>query len=422
MARYEFKLPDMGEGVSEGEIVCWHVRPGQFVTEDQPMVDVMTDKATVTIGAPKAGKIVETRGAVGEVVQAHAVLVVFELDGKPSGAERADRGEAKKDGVRFATAVGDLRDNLPGIDESASARDKPLATPATRKLARDLGVDLRMVAPTGPSGRVTSQDVRAAGPPPADAPASVGTRADAPDSASSRAAAGEERTPLKGVRRKTFENVTRSKQTAAHFTMVEECDVTALKELRERLKAPALERGVKLSFLPFIVKAVVHSLRLHPILNAAFDEVTQEIVTRRYYNIGIATATDNGLLVPVLKNADKLALLEIGREIQRLAADARSGRIKVDELAGGTFTITSLGDRGGLFATPIIHFPEVAILGIHRMKQKPLVRGQQIVIGDVMLMSLSFDHRLIDGHVAAAFTYDVIGCLERPETLLLEMA
>jgi pyruvate dehydrogenase E2 component (dihydrolipoamide acetyltransferase) len=413
MARFEFKLPDIGEGVYEGEIVTWHVSPGQVVAEDQPVVEVMTDKATVTIGAPKAGTIVETRGAVGDVVNVNSVLVVFEV-------EHGDNGSA------VASAVGDLRDDLPGMDavqpSAANAQrrpmDKPLATPAIRKLARELHVDLSAVEPTGPEGRVTEQDVRAR--------AAGGDRSPAVVEASeARPLLGspdlEERIALKGVRKKAFENVARSKRTAAHFTVVEECDVTALKLLRDRLKAPAADKGVKLTFLPFIVKAVVHALERHPILNATFDEATQEIVVRRCFNIGIATATDNGLLVPVVKDADKLTLLETAREILRLADDARGGRIKVDDLAGGTFTITSLGDRGGLFATPIIHYPEVAILGIHRMKQKPIVRAGQIVIGDIMMMSLSFDHRLIDGFAASAFTYDFIGSLERPETLLLDM-
>jgi pyruvate/2-oxoglutarate dehydrogenase complex dihydrolipoamide acyltransferase (E2) component len=216
--------------------------------------------------------------------------------------------------------------------------------------------------------------------------------------------------------------MSRSKQTAAHFTFVEECDVTALKELRQRLKAPAADQGVNLTFLPFIIKATVHALRRHPSLNAAFDEATQEIVTRRYYNIGVATATEGGLVVPVIKEAGERSLADLAREIDRLSDEARKGRLKLEDLTGSTFTITSLGQQGGLFATPIIHFPEVAILGVHQMKRKPVVRGDQIVIGDVMLLSLSFDHRLIDGHIGAAFAYDLIALLEHPETMFLDMA
>lgn len=458
MARYEFKLPDIGEGVTEGEIVAWLVKPGDVVTEDQPMVEVMTDKATVTITSPKAGKILELRGDVGEIVQVHSVLVVYDLAGeaaaeapaaKPNG--QSTNGATKTDDGPAATAVGDIREDLPGMRlvspspaKAAPAggatggavqgyfNEKPLATPATRKRARDLGIDLRTVAPTGPGGRVTKDDVEkasrasteAAAPAPA-APAVQAPPAHAPMRITPPAgteAALEERMPLKGVRKKIFENMARSKQTAAHFTFVEECDVTALKDLRARLKPQAEAQGVKLSFLPFIVKAVVAALKKHPTLNAAFDETTQEIVLRKYFNIGIAASTDAGLMVPVVKNADRLSILEIAREIQRLGESAKAGKVKIEDLQGSTFTITSLGQTGGLFATPIINFPEVAILGVHQMKQKPVVRDGEIVIGEVMLLSLSFDHRLIDGHVGAAFAYDVIGYLENPDRLFLEMA
>jgi pyruvate/2-oxoglutarate dehydrogenase complex dihydrolipoamide acyltransferase (E2) component len=234
-------------------------------------------------------------------------------------------------------------------------------------------------------------------------------------------AALEERTPLKGIRKRIFENMSRSKQKAAHFTFVEECDVGALKELRKRLKPAAEKQGTNLTFLPFIVKAVVLALRRHPTLNQTFDESSQEIVTRRYYNIGIAAATEAGLVVPVVKNASERSLLDIAKEIDRLAEDARKNRLKLEDVQGSTFTITSLGAQGGLFATPVINFPEVAILGVHQMKKKPVVKNDQIVIGEVMLLSLSFDHRLVDGHVGAAFAYELIGLLENPESMFLEM-
>jgi pyruvate dehydrogenase E2 component (dihydrolipoamide acetyltransferase) len=439
MARYEFRLPDIGEGVTEGEIVGWLVAPGDFVTEDQPMVEVMTDKATVTISAPKSGKVLETKAQVGEVVKVHAVLIVFDLEA--GGAERVEparaalgavpavgNGAARRSEGNAATAVGDIREDLPGVGlmrakEAAGGaapsgdgywNEKPLATPATRKLARDLGLDLRAVQPTGTGGRVTSEDVRAKVPATSPEPSVPVRPHAAPD-------VREERTPLRGVRKKIFENMALSKRTMAHFTFVEECDASALKRLRERLKPKALGQGVNLTFLPFVVKAVVAALRKHPSLNATFDERTQEIVTRRYYNIGIAAASEAGLVVPVVKDADELSLLEIARRIERFGEEARSGRLRLEDLQGSTFTITSLGQKGGLFATPIIHYPEVAILGIHQIKQKPVVRDGQIVVGDVMLVSLSFDHRLIDGHVAAEFAYEVIGYLEQPETLLLEM-
>lgn len=473
MKTYEFKLPDIGEGVTEGEIVKWLISPGDAVKEDQPIVEVMTDKATVTITAPKAGKVLETRGEVGGIVPVHAVLVVFDLGG--DGATVAPpAASSEKKSEPAATAVGDIKESLPGMNLMSSApapahsnghaktagyfNEKPLATPATRALARELGVDLRVVPPTGPNGRVTKDDVRSVGQPssPATTMAPVAQRVpvlhpsseptpgaaepsapspsprtiaepSSPAPATSRApvkisTASEERIPLRGVRKRIFEGMSRSKHTAAHFTFVEECDVTALKELRARLKPAADKEGVKLTFLPFIVKAVVAALKKHPMLNSAFDESTQEIVVRRYYDIGIASATEAGLIVPVVRSADRKSILDVARDIARLGEDTKAGKVNPVDLGGSTFTITSLGAQGGLFATPILNFPEVGILGVHQMKQKPVVRDGQIVIGDVMLLSLSFDHRIIDGHVGAAFAYEIIGYLQDPDRLFLEMA
>jgi pyruvate dehydrogenase E2 component (dihydrolipoamide acetyltransferase) len=453
MARWEFKLPDIGEGVTEGEIVAWHIKTGDVIKEDAPMVDVMTDKATVTITSPRAGRIVSTGGAIGEVVAVHAVLVVFELDGAGASAGAASSGSAapKLDEGPAATAVGDIKESLPGMSRpSASATapvvagaaagyfsDKPLATPATRKLARDKNVDLRTIPPTGPQGRVTRSDVELF----LQSPSAKSNGAPAPVSAAQGDAAAaaprhepvrivppagaasalEERVPFAGMRRRISQKMSQSKHTAAHFTFVEECDVSRLKELRARLKPQAEARGVRLTFLPFIVKATVAALKKHPILNSALDESTNELVYRKYFNIGIAASTDAGLMVPVVKDADRLSLLGVAKEIERLAADAKAGKSRAEDMGGSTFTITSLGMQGGLFATPIINFPEVGILGVHRIKEKPVVRDGQIVIGEEMLLSLSFDHRIVDGHVGAAFAYDIIGYLQDPDTLLLDL-
>ena len=471
MARWEFKLPDIGEGVTEGEIVNWLVKPGDVVKEDQPMVEVMTDKATVTITSPKAGTIAELRGKPGEIAKVHSTLVVYDLGNggaqasasastSPAGAPSpsvAAEPTAKSAGPA-ATAVGDIKEDLPGMSlmrnasaaASASAAtsassgggalqqqgyftDKPLATPATRKLARDLEIDLKRVPPTGPMGRVTKDDVqrfrggdggarpqangnaphgRSASPMAARDAVKIGT----PEGG----AALEERTPFVGIRRKIAEKMSTSKNTAAHFTFVEECDCTELKALRERLKPAAEKEGVKLTFLAFIAKAVVAAIKKHPTLNSALDESTNELVVRKYVNLGIAASTDAGLVVPVVKNADSRSLLDVAREIERLGTAAKQGKLKPQDLSGSTFTITSLGQQGGLFATPIINFPEVAILGVHQMKQKPVVKDGHIVIGDVMLLSLSFDHRIIDGHIGAAFAYEVIGYLQDPYRLMLE--
>jgi pyruvate dehydrogenase E2 component (dihydrolipoamide acetyltransferase) len=431
MSKFEFKLPDIGEGVMEGEIVKWLVSPGDAVTEDQPMVEVMTDKATVTITSPKTGTILELGGSEGAVIPVHSTLVVLDLkNGHSEAPVAAPPPKRATDDGPAATAVGDIREELPGLGQRAPApkpaaaqayfNDKPLATPATRKLARDLGIDLRTIVPSGKGGRIERDDLQrpqAVAPAPAPAPsaAPVAARAPVPVQADPR----EERRPLKGVRKRIFEAMARSKHTAAHFTFVEECDVSALIELRKRMTPIAAEEDVKLTFLPFFVKAVVAALKRHPSLNSAFDEATNEIVERRYYNIGIASATEAGLMVPVVKDADRLSILEIAREVGRLAEATKAGNIAAEDLRGSTFTITSLGAQGGLFATPILNMPEVGILGLHQMKQKPVVKDGQIVVGNVMLLSLSFDHRIIDGHIGAAFAYELIGLIERPDKLWL---
>ncbi|MEO8797987.1 MAG: dihydrolipoamide acetyltransferase family protein, partial [Polyangiaceae bacterium] len=336
-----------------------------------------------------------------------------------------------------------------GQTQSSYFNDKPLATPATRRIARELGVDLKSVPPTGTQGRVTMQDVQTYaqttdngggsnghvngngahasdhGEPPTQRVQVPSIARDAvkitpPSDTHGREL--EERVPFTGVRRKIAQKMHQSKTTAAHFTFVEECDVSALKALRARMKPAAEAQGVRLSFLPFIVKAVVAALKKHPILNSALDESTNELVYRKYFHIGIAASTDAGLMVPVVKDADRKSLLEISKEIERLAKDAKEGKAKATDLSGSTFTISSLGAKGGLFATPIINFPEVAILGIHQIKEKPVVRDGKIEIGEIMLLSLSFDHRIVDGHIGAAFAYDVIDFLQNPDTLFLQMA
>lgn len=454
MSHYEFKLPDIGEGVTEGEIVKWLVSPGDTVAENQPMVEVMTDKATVTITSPKTGTIVETRGSVGAVVPVHSVLVVFDLSDKNltssgNGGASVNQGSVKPkdqpDGPA-ATAVGDIRESLPGMGLIGTSKPevvrngshasagyfnaKPLATPATRKLARDVGIDLRTVVPSGPSGRVTKDDVQRVVPSSGSASRPATRPEVEPASTSKRVevsrttpvgSTGEERIPLRGVRKRIFEGMSRSKQTAAHFTFVEECDASALMSLRERLRPTAERESIKLTYLPFIAKAVATAMKKHKTLNASFDEATQEIVVRKQIHLGIATSTEAGLMVVVVRDAHEKSILEIARDIQRMGEDAKAGKIRPEDLGGSTFTITSLGAQGGLFATPVLNFPEVGILGVHRIKERPVVRDGQIAIGNVMLLSLSFDHRLIDGHVGAAFAYEVIQYLEQPDRLFFEM-
>ena len=471
MSRFEFKLPDIGEGVSEGEIVGWLVHVGDSVAENQDMVEVMTDKATVTIGAPKAGKVVEVRGGEGDTVPVGTVLVVLEVGGeasagatpkvseKPAAAEpqkperkeqaQPEPAEEKRPPSVVASAVGDIKDVLPGVPRAPRIaaddyrNEKPRASPATRKLAREHGLDLRRVRPSGEGGRVTREDVEqfagagAAGvaqvPSGGAAHTSVTIRpasgngageaqpAAKPTAPRPQEEGGDQRVPIRGLRKRIYENMARAKHTAAHFTYVDECDVTELKRMREGAKAAAASEGASITYLPFIVKAVVAALKRHPTLNCVVDDAAMEMVLRSTYDIGIAVATEAGLMVPVLRGADRLTVLDVAREIERLSSEARAGKTRREDLGGSSFTITSLGKDGGLFATPVVNYPEVAILGVHQIKRRPVIRGDQIVPGNVMLLSLSFDHRIIDGHVGAAFAQEVIKFLEAPERLLLDM-
>jgi pyruvate dehydrogenase E2 component (dihydrolipoamide acetyltransferase) len=426
---YEFKLPDIGEGVAEGEIVAWHVKAGDRVHEDQIMVEVMTDKATVTIGAPKAGKIAELRAQVGSTVRVGDVLVVIQT-GNGSSAHPAAPSVNDVPKSTAASAVGDIQESLPGASllqavggaavSSTPAQertehwaDRPLATPATRKLARDLGLDLRSVRPTGPGGRVTKEDVQAAH---SGGRAQPAAAARAPLPARS---VEDRRVPFVGLRRRIAERMQAAKNTAAHFTFVEECDASHLMELRQRLKPKAAAQGIELTFMPFIVKAVCCALKKHPLLNSSLDSEHNELVMHGRCHIGIAAATEQGLVVPVIHDADALDLFSLAREVNRLGEAARTGKLSVAELSGSTFTITSLGKQAGLLAVPILNLPNVGIMGVHRIKEKPVVRDGEIAIGQIMLLSLSLDHRIVDGHVGAAFAYDVIEYLEEPTLMFV---
>jgi pyruvate dehydrogenase E2 component (dihydrolipoamide acetyltransferase) len=400
---YQFRLPDIGEGVAEGEVVRWLVKEGDVLHEDQPMVEVMTDKATVEIPTPRGGRVVRRCFEEGQVCPVGKVLIEIEIEG----------GEAAKTVAAAATAPA-ARSAAAPVPKSngVGAADGPvLATPATRKLARDLGVDLRGVPGSGKAGRITSEDVRAHGSPDDE---DITSKVVAGD--------GDVRVPFRGVRKKIAENLVRSKHTAAHFTYVEEVDCTDLIALRARANQAlaAQPAKVKLSFLPFIVKATAMSLRKFPQLNATLDEAAGEIVQRGHVHMGLATATDSGLIVPVVRDADRLPVLEIARQIDRLATATRTGKASREELSGSTFTITSLGALGGVMAAAIINYPEVAILGVHQIKKRPAVVDDQIVIRDLMNLSISVDHRVVDGIDAARFVAEIKAMLEAPASLYPE--
>jgi pyruvate dehydrogenase E2 component (dihydrolipoamide acetyltransferase) len=426
---FEFRLPDIGEGVVEGEVVKWLVKAGDIVREDQPMVEVMTDKATVEIPSPRAGLIKEIRALEGKICAVGAVMVVIEESG---GATKpvAEQPTAKEE-RQFETK---LPASEPArVSQAASGNviamprpqgGKVLATPATRKLARDLGVDLSTIAASGPNGRVTHDDVRQAAQGHAQSATTAGGQVAAAVARAPISVAhdnSDERVPFRGVRKKIAENMHRSRQTAAHFTYVEECDMTELVALRKRAKARAEERGIKLSFLPFIVKAVVAGLKKFPIVNSTLDEAKQEIVIRKRYHVGVAAATAEGLVVPVLRDADQRSLFDMAKSLDEISERARTGKASREDLTGSTFTISSLGTLGGVLATPIINFPEVAILGVHKIKQTPVVRDGQIVIREMMNLSISLDHRIVDGYEGAQFLQHVISLLEDPTLMFMEM-
>lgn len=433
---FEFHLPDIGEGVVEGEIVAWKVKVGDRVKLDQPLVEIMTDKATVEIPSPRAGVITAINYADGQICPVGKVLLVIEEEGAagkdPAAAAPAAPSRAPQ---AAATAAARPAPSAPIVSHAApatghaievvdatAARERVLATPATRRLARQLGVELGRVPASGKRGRVTSEDVRgfAARPAATAAPATSGTaRAFTPIAVPSIGA--EERVPFRGIRKRIADNMARSTQTASHFTYVEEVDMTELVAVRDRAKSRASDRGVKLNYLPFIVKAVVSGLKKWPQLNASLDETTQEIVRKKYYHIGIAAQSPQGLAVSVVRNADQRSIFDLAREIDRLGEAVRNNTATRDELTGSTFTISSLGKLGGVLATPVINFPEVGIIGVHKIEERPAVRNGQIVARWLMNLSISLDHRLVDGWDGAMFLQDVKALLEDPTTMFMEM-
>lgn len=406
---YEFRLPDIGEGVIEGEIVRWLVKEGDALRLDQPMVEVMTDKATVEIPSPRAGTVLQRMFAEGKICPVGQVLIrIEEQAGALAGnnIHETGRGRARKSIVPPGA--------IPSTPIPTTGTTTVLATPATRKLARELGVDISTLPATGPAGRVTSDDVHTA--------ASAHNRNTAIPPAPRAAMTNVEdvRIPFRGMRRTIADRLIASKHKAAHFTYVEEVDATALVALREKANTRLGADGVKISYLPFIIKAVVDALKRFPQLNATLDEAAGEIVQRRSYHIGIASATEAGLVVPVVKNADQMSLVHLARETQRLAKATKDGKATREDLTGSTFTITSLGTLGGLHATPIINFPEVAILAIHKIEKRAVVVDDKVTIRERMNLSISVDHRLVDGHEAASFVAVVKESLETPGLMFLD--
>ncbi|MBL9018984.1 MAG: 2-oxo acid dehydrogenase subunit E2 [Myxococcales bacterium] len=421
---FEFYMPDIGEGVVEGEIVGWKVKVGDTVKLDQPLVEVMTDKATVELPSPRAGVIKQINFKDGDICPVGKVLVVID-DGNAASTGTPPPGHGHGHGApapRANAPVAAVGTQQIQVIDVTQTRDRVLATPATRKLARQMGVEIGRVPATGKHGRVTTDDVKRFGnggnamvkaPVPSSVPATLPSK--------NPLGYAEERVPLRGIRKRIFDAMARSAHTAAHFTYVEEIDMTELVMVRDRAKAKAAERGVRLNYLPFIVKAIVSGLKKWPQLNASLDEATQEIVLKKYYHIGIAAQGPQGLVVSVVRDADMRSIFDLAREIDRLGDAVRANTATRDDLTGSTFTVSSLGKLGGVLATPIINFPEVAILGVHKIEEKPAVRNGQIVIRHLMNLSISVDHRLADGWDGAMFLQDVKSLLEDPTTMFMEM-
>ncbi len=417
---YEFRLPDIGEGVAQGEIVAWHVKVGDVIREDQPLVSVLTDKANVEIPSPRAGKVLSLHAKEGEIVKVGGLLVTLDAPAGPGGTPpAASSGPAPPPVAPSTPAV------VPG------RADRVMATPSVRRKAQELGIDLTRVKGSGPGGRVLESDltaapsasVGAAPSPPTAGPRLPAPGPVAPSGTLPGSGAEVERVPIRGIRRAIFERMAEAQRHASLFTYVEEVDVSELVRLRERSRKKMEDKGIPLTYLPFILKAVVQGLKAHPRLNAQVDEERQELVVHRRFHLGVALASADGLLVPVLRDVDTKSIYRLAQELKDLGERGRQGKLTREELTGSTFTVTSLGALGGLMATPIVNYPEVAILGVHKIVKRP-VYGPDGNVGPAMMMNLSvsFDHRVLDGVEAAEFIAVVKGHLEDPHQMLLELS
>lgn len=432
------KLPELGEGVTEGELVKWLVKPGDAVKADQPVAEVMTDKATVEVPTPIPGTVKELKFKAGEVVKVDSVMLILEGGAGATAAPKAAAPSAPAPApaaaamsvptsahMNFAAASSTGAAIYPPVADS-----KVLATPATRRLAREMGVDINGLSGTGLAGRVTREDVlgakggatmgagatRAGAAVPAQAPGM-----NIPRPAYQGGQGVEERVPLIGIRRKIAENLQKSKAIIPHFTLMDEANVTELVAFRESLKDYAEKNGTKITYLPIVMKALIATIREFPMFNASIDDAASEIVYKKYFNIGFAADTPAGLVVPVIKNADQKTIVELSKEILDLSKRARDGKLKPDEMKGAGITITNIGSVGGTYATPVINHPEVAILGMYKIDEKPVIKNGQLAAIKVMNYTVTCDHRLIDGAVAARFMKSFLERIQNPARLMMDM-
>jgi pyruvate dehydrogenase E2 component (dihydrolipoamide acetyltransferase) len=424
---FEFRLPDIGEGIHEGEIVKWFVKPGDEVNEDDVLLEVQNDKAVVEIPSPVKGKVLEVLVEEGTVAVVGDVLIKFDAPGyenlKFKGQEEAPTAEEAKEAPTVEAPA--------AAEETVDENVRVIAMPSVRKYAREKGVDIRKVQGTGKNGRVVKADIDAFVNGGQAAPTAQAEAAQAAPAAEAKTEAPktqpipageypETREKMSGIRKAIAKAMVNSKHTAPHVTLMDEVDVTELVAHRKKFKAIAAEKGIKLTYLPYVVKALTSALREFPMLNTSLDDATQEIIHKHYYNIGIAADTDKGLLVPVVKDADRKSIFAISNEINELATKAREGRLAPNEMKGASCTITNIGSAGGQWFTPVINHPEVAILGIGRIAEKPVVKNGEIVAAPVLALSLSFDHRLIDGATAQKALNQIKRLLNDPQLLVME--
>lgn len=422
---FDFTFPDVGEGITEGEIVEWLVKEGEVVKQDQVLVKVETDKAVVDIPSPVAGKILKIMVQQGKVIKVGQVMVKIDAKGKPSSGKQTMKKEApSQKKFKSVGVVGELEEaeEMPEPQqpqekiETASAHEDILAMPAVRKLAKELEIDLSDIKGSGHRGQITEDDLKSAAP----TAKKIITRPEIKVVKKYDFYGYVEHIPLHGLRKTIANNMMKAQTSTALVTHMDECDVTHLVEIRDKEKDKCEKEGVHLTYLSFIIKALIPALEKHPLLNAAIDEANQDIILKKYVNIGIAVDTDEGLIVPVIKNVKEKKLIDIAREITTLAQAARSRTIDLADLKGGTFTITNIGSIGGTYATPIINYPEVANLGIGKIQERPVVYKGRIETRHILTLSLSFDHRIIDGAEAARFLNDVMIHLEDPDMFLVE--
>ena len=411
MGKHVFKLPDVGEGIVEGEIVDWKVKVGDSVTEDQPLVDLMTDKATGAIPSPVSGKVISTTGKPGDMVAVGAELIVFEVEGKGKEAEPEPEAAPEPEPEPEPEPVG-TPEPAPAPASAAVATPagkRPLASPAVRRRAREAGVALSGIQGSGPGGRISHDDM--------DTFLQGGGRLAAVQRGQKRT--GTTEVPIIGLRRKIAAKMAESKSRIPHFSYLEEIDITELESLRQHLNAKRSGDMPKLTYLPFLMQALVRTLQQHPECNALYEEERNTVVRHEAVHVGIATQTDDGLMVPVIRHSEARDVWDCAREMRRVSQAARDKTATSEELSGSTITITSLGAQGGLGATPIINHPEVAIIGVHKAEERAVVRDGAIVVRRMMNLSGSFDHRIVDGYNGAQMMQTLKQMLEHPATIFM---